>query len=629
MNGKTRLHPIAYASASFKPSEKSYAQVDREGLAIIWAVRYFRQYLWCQNFELHTDCSALVKIFGPKNDLGGCATGRLNRWAALLMEYTFTIKHIKGSSNYTADNLSRLPVCKSGSNQASYPGGGVTQLAALPTLKKIEFFCEEEQLMAEVQNLAYCPQEDIASVTVAQVIGQTHIEAWDIIPLSLEDVARKTREDKQYGKLYRALESGVLDEKDPDLKRFNGIFNELYIENGVIYFGTRVVIPTCQHARLLEELHFSHIGIVRMKYTVRRYFWWPGITKDIEAIAAKCEGCRRYRKRPAPSPLCPWPYSRRPMERVHVDFCEYEKRMILVMIDSFSKKIWLQNMMNDTTTQKTLAILYGWFCQENGFPTTLVSDNGPQFGANEFKEKMTKWDIKHLLIPPYHPASNGLAEKAVGIVKDRLKKMNVSARPIQLHTALKYIERVNGLTPHTSTGRCPYELVKQGPVPSLFPKLTGSSRQQARSEKTAVQHSSGRLHRRRTFEENEEVIVYDVKSKLSSKGRICEVLGNNTYLADVGDGPRHVSGDCISKISASAGRNIGGAQVEEDLETIGVSDDEADSVSIVSESSIGSAIFDNVAPQANNQRVRRAKRTQVELLGSPVANLPRLRPRNR
>ena len=75
------------------------------------------------------------------------------------------------------------------------------QLAALPTLKEIEIFCEEEQLMAEMQNLAYCPQEDIALVTVAQIIGQTHIEAWDIIPLSLEDVARKTREDKQYGKL--------------------------------------------------------------------------------------------------------------------------------------------------------------------------------------------------------------------------------------------------------------------------------------------------------------------------------------------------------------------------------------------------------------------------------------------
>ena len=109
-DGKAKLHPIAYASASLKPSEKGYAQIDREGLAIYWAVQYFRQYLWCQEFELHTDCSALVKIFRPKNDLGGCATGRLNRWAAQLMEYSFTVKHIKGSSNCTADSLSRLPV---------------------------------------------------------------------------------------------------------------------------------------------------------------------------------------------------------------------------------------------------------------------------------------------------------------------------------------------------------------------------------------------------------------------------------------------------------------------------------------------------------------------------------------
>ena len=65
-NGKVKLQPVAYASASLKPSEKGYSQGDREGLAIYWAIQYFRQYLWCQEFELHTDCSALVKIFGPK-----------------------------------------------------------------------------------------------------------------------------------------------------------------------------------------------------------------------------------------------------------------------------------------------------------------------------------------------------------------------------------------------------------------------------------------------------------------------------------------------------------------------------------------------------------------------------------
>ena len=104
-NGKTFLKPLSYASCSLKPSERNYAQIDREGLAVFWAVRHYKQYLYCRKFELHTDCSALTKIFGPKNDLGGCAMGRLNRWAAQLMEYDFVITHIKGASNKTCESL--------------------------------------------------------------------------------------------------------------------------------------------------------------------------------------------------------------------------------------------------------------------------------------------------------------------------------------------------------------------------------------------------------------------------------------------------------------------------------------------------------------------------------------------
>ena len=641
VDGKTRLHPIAYASASLKPSEKNYSQIDREGLAVIWAIEYFRQYLWCQDFELHTDCSALVRIFGPKNDMGGCVTGRLNCYAVKLMEYSFSVKHIKGSSNSTADSLSRLPVCAAGEQHARYPVGHVQRLSELPTMQKLEVLYEEEQLMWEVQQLASVPQEAMASITVAQVICETPKEAWDILPLSISDVAKATLTDKVYGKLYNAIRSGELGQNDPDLKKFNGVFSDLYIEKDVIFFGSRVVIPTVQHKRLLEELHYSHIGVVKMKETVRKYFWWPGITKDIEAIAANCEGCRKYRKKPPPAPLCPWPYSRRPMERVHIDFFEYRGKMVLLMVDSFSKKIWTQLMNTDTTTMKTLAVLYGWFCDQTGFPTTLVSNNGPQFTAKEFKDKMAKWGVRHLLTPPYHPASNGLAERAVGLVKDKLKKMDVSAAPVQLYVGLKYIGRIHGLTPHASTGRCPFELINQGPMPSMFPQLTASSQQQARSESTAVTHSLGKLRQRRTFQEGEQVIIYDNRTKLSGKGKILEVLGNNTYLADSGSGPKHVSGDLISRVSEKSERIIGGGDIL--IQDIGhdlndfIADDKElfdndDSVSIVSESSMGSDVLyfnDNVAPHNNNNNVRKKRRTQVEQLGQPDANLQRLRPRNR
>ena len=105
-DGKTVLKPIYYASCSLKPSETRYAQVDREGLAVIWAIKYFRQFLLGRFFELHTDCSALKRIYGPKNDLGGCASGRLNRWAVALSDYNFKVVHIKGSKNSICDSLS-------------------------------------------------------------------------------------------------------------------------------------------------------------------------------------------------------------------------------------------------------------------------------------------------------------------------------------------------------------------------------------------------------------------------------------------------------------------------------------------------------------------------------------------
>ena len=72
-----------------------------------------------------------------------------------------------------------------------------------------------------------------------------------------------------------------------------------------------------------------------------------------------------------------------------------------------------------------------------------------------------------------------------------------------------------------------------------------------------MRHSVGRLTKKTMFAEGEKVIVYDLKTKLSSPGKITEVLGNNTYLADCGNGPQHISGDVISRVSDVSRCQIG------------------------------------------------------------------------
>ena len=578
--GKTCLKPLHYASCSLKPAELNYAQIDREGLAVHWATTHFRQFLYCRKFELHTDCSALTRIFGSKNDLGGCAIGRLNRWAAALMEYDFHATHIKGSENNICDSLSRLPVPPKGQLLATSPtqiGQSVSSEMLTQNMSvKYALVDSANGIMEAVQCLAQLPDPKVVSISICKVVGTAPTAVWDILPLGVKDIAKATREDKVFGKLLSAIRSGEIDKNDLDMKPFVSIFDDLYVEQGVIFHGSRVVVPTRQQERLLEELHMTHMGVVKMKGVAREYFYWPLINKHIENIANSCSGCNKFKKRPAPAPLCPWPYARRPMERVHIDFCEYKGKQLLVLIDAHSKYIWTHVMNNDTTTLKTLAVLWSWFCERSGFPATLVSDNGPQFTSKEFAEKMAKWGVKHILTPPYHPASNGLAEKAVGIVKTKLKKMDCSVSPVELHVNLHAVLRVYRSSPHTSTGQTPYELISSAPVPVMFPRLQLTQQKIQETQRSTV--SKDRIRHARTFQRGDSVLVYDTQTKVNSSGIVKECKSNNSYIVTFNDRDKHISGDHM-RLSSKDCVNDKTSAINDNMITIKDSDRDSNVIS--------------------------------------------------
>jgi len=91
----------------------------------------------------------------------------------------------------------------------------------------------------------------------------------------------------------------------------------------------------------------------------------------------------------------------------------------------------------------------------HGIPETIVTDNGSVFTNYEFQQSMDMNGIKHLTTAPYHPESNGLAERAVQTLKIGLKKMTFGNIEDKLaHFLFQY-----RIIPHTTTGQSPAELL--------------------------------------------------------------------------------------------------------------------------------------------------------------------------
>ena len=96
------LKPIGYAGRAFNKAERNYTTTDKELLAVVFGVQYFKVYLQGVEFDIHTDHSALKQILTSKN-----LEGRRARWVGFLQEYKFKPYHIKGKDNVIPDALSR------------------------------------------------------------------------------------------------------------------------------------------------------------------------------------------------------------------------------------------------------------------------------------------------------------------------------------------------------------------------------------------------------------------------------------------------------------------------------------------------------------------------------------------
>ena len=102
--------PMLYTSIVLKPAERNYAQIEREGLSVVYCIKKLHQLLYGRKFTLVTDHKPLLGLIAEDKPLPSMTAARLQRWAIVLSAYDYSLRYRSGSSIANADGMSRLPL---------------------------------------------------------------------------------------------------------------------------------------------------------------------------------------------------------------------------------------------------------------------------------------------------------------------------------------------------------------------------------------------------------------------------------------------------------------------------------------------------------------------------------------
>ena len=221
-------------------------------------------------------------------------------------------------------------------------------------------------------------------ISEAEEVNRVQLER---APISVCMIREATQKDPILSRVVYFLLHGWPEEKSlpEELRFYFTKQDEFTVEEGCLLRGIRVVIPTRYQRQLLTELHINHPGMVRMKSLARLHVWWSTLDQDIEQTVRDCTSCQANRCKSPFKVSNPWIWPVRPWQRIHLDFAgPVEGGMYLAVVNAKSK--WIEVLlMSSTTTAATVRALRYLF-SVHGLPEEIMSDNGPQFVAQEMKD---------------------------------------------------------------------------------------------------------------------------------------------------------------------------------------------------------------------------------------------------
>ena len=208
---------------------------------------------------------------------------------------------------------------------------------------------------------------------------------------------------------------------DLGVRAYYNVRHELTMQNGLVFKDNRIVVPTSVRKDIIATVHRSHQGIQGCIRRAKDAVYWPLMNQEITDYANQYSVCNTYRPEQCKEPLLPHEVPGRPWAKVGTDLFELQGQHYLLLVDYYSNFFELARLGSNTRAMCVIDAMRSQFAR-HGSPEVLVSDNGPQFACREFRTFTQLWDIEHVTSSPRHPQSNGQAERAIGTVKNLMKK---------------------------------------------------------------------------------------------------------------------------------------------------------------------------------------------------------------
>lgn len=362
--------PLAFASRSLTESERNYAQIEKEMLAIVFGLKKFHHFTYGRDVNVITDHKPLTSIIlkplckAPK---------RIQSLIMQIYDYDYKLKYKPGTEIPIADALSRSPVDIS----------------------------EQVNVM---NNLDNTPLNETRFMQIKQ----------------------ETEKDPILVKLRFLIAAGWPTEKSecpPDIIPYFNIRDEMTIEDGVILRGERIVIPSTLRYDMKNKIHAGHLGINSCLRRARTHIYWPGMTSEIRQFVEQCSTCATFQPKQSSQPIHVRPLPDRAWKQLGVDLFTIKGRTYLITTDYYSQFFEIDYLKEDTSSSNVITKLKT-HCARYGLPELIVSDNGPQFASRDFSTFCKSYGIKHSTISPGNSKSNGAVEAAVKIAKSLMIKSN-------------------------------------------------------------------------------------------------------------------------------------------------------------------------------------------------------------